>query len=99
MFENIVGKGENAGKPAFSHFHTMFSTVIQHVRKVVGGFGKKSCASTGVRKPGNTCFIDRHDVTLAVKVTLNPNTTNQPTLSYREFGNIKFVVCKFFKFG
>ena len=24
------------------------------VRKVVGGFGKKSCVSTGVRKPGNT---------------------------------------------
>ena len=26
----------------------------KHVRKVVGGFGKKSCFSTGVRKPGNT---------------------------------------------
>ena len=26
-----------------------------YVRKVVGGFGKKSCVSTGVRKPGNTC--------------------------------------------
>ena len=25
--ENIVGKGENAGKPAFSPFPTMFSTV------------------------------------------------------------------------
>ena len=25
-----------------------------HMRKVVGGFGKKSCVSTGVRKPGNT---------------------------------------------
>ena len=24
------------------------------VRKVVSGFGKKSCVSTGVRKPGNT---------------------------------------------
>ena len=23
--------------------------------KVVGGFGKKSCISTGVRKQGNTC--------------------------------------------
>ena len=28
--------------------------VQNHVRKVVGGFGKKSCVSTGVRKPGNT---------------------------------------------
>ena len=27
----------------------------KHVGKVVGGFGKKSCVSTGVRKPGNTC--------------------------------------------
>ena len=26
VFENIVGKGENAGKPAFSSFPTMFST-------------------------------------------------------------------------
>ena len=25
MVENIVGKGENAGLPAFSHFFTMFS--------------------------------------------------------------------------
>ena len=27
----------------------------KHVRKVVGGFGRKGCVSTGVRKPGNTC--------------------------------------------
>ena len=26
----------------------------KHARKVVGGFGKKSCVSAGVRKPGNT---------------------------------------------
>ena len=25
------------------------------------------------------CITDRHDMTLAVKVALNPNTTNQPT--------------------
>ena len=30
-------------------------TSQKHVRKVVGGFGKKSCVSTGVRKPGKTC--------------------------------------------
>ena len=29
-------------------------TLAEHVRKVVGSFGKKSCVSTGVRKPGNT---------------------------------------------
>ena len=54
------------------------SPLQKHVRKVVGGFGKKSCVSTGVRKPGNTlCVTDRHAMTLAVKVALNPNTTNQ----------------------
>ena len=31
------------------------SPLHKHVKKVVGGFGKKSCVSTGVRKPGNTC--------------------------------------------
>ena len=32
-----------------------FSPLQKHVRKVVVGFGKKSCVGTGVRKPGNTC--------------------------------------------
>ena len=31
------------------------SSLQKHVRKVVGGFGKKSSVSTGVGKPGNTC--------------------------------------------
>ena len=31
------------------------SPLQKHVRKVVGGFGEKSCVSSGVRKPGNTC--------------------------------------------
>ena len=35
------------------YFH--LSPLQKHVRKVVGGFGKKSCVSIGVRKPGNTC--------------------------------------------
>ena len=30
------------------------SPLQEHVRKVVGGFGRKSCVSTDVRKPGNT---------------------------------------------
>ena len=30
------------------------SPLQKHVRKVAGGFGKESCVSTGVRKPGNT---------------------------------------------
>ena len=33
----------------------VISPVQKHGRKVVGGFGKKSCISNGVRKPGNTC--------------------------------------------
>ena len=36
-------------------YTTAFQKHWKHVRKVVGGFGKKSCVSTGVRKPGNTC--------------------------------------------
>ena len=54
------------------------SPLQKHVRKVVGGFGKES---TGVRKPGKTCVTERHDMTLVVKVALNPNTTIQPTKS------------------
>ena len=34
--------------------HFCLSPLQKHVRKVGGGFGKKSCVSTGVRKPGNT---------------------------------------------
>ena len=30
------------------------SPLQKNMRKVVGGFEKKSCVSTGVRKPGNT---------------------------------------------
>ena len=51
--------------------------LLYYLRKVVGGFGKKSCVSTGVRKPGNICVTDHHDITFAVKVELNSNTTNQ----------------------
>ena len=35
------------------YFH--LSPLQKHVRKVVVGFGKKSCVSTDVRNPGNTC--------------------------------------------
>ena len=36
------------------HGNLYFKPSKKHVRKVVGGFGKRSCVSTGVRKPGNT---------------------------------------------
>ena len=64
--------------PAFFHL----SPLQKHVRKVIGGFEKESCVSTGVRKPGNICVTDRHDMTLAVKVALNPNTTNQSAVTH-----------------
>ena len=56
------------------------------MRKVFGGFGKKSCVSTGVRTPGNTCVTDRHDMTVA----LNPNTTNQSKVKEFADDNFKF---------
>ena len=52
------------------------SPLQKHVGKVVSGFGKKSCVSTGVRKPGNTYASPTAVIMiLAVKVALNPNTT------------------------
>ena len=53
------------------------SPLQKHVRKVVGGFEKKSCVSTGVRKPGNACASQTAMImTLAVKVWPE---YNQPT--------------------
>ena len=51
-------------------------TSAEACEKSSRGFGKKS-VRTGVGKPGNICVTDHHDMTLAVKVALNPNTTNQ----------------------
>ena len=40
---------------------------------------KGSCVSTGIRKDRKHMYVtDCHDMTLAVKVELNPNTTNAP---------------------
>ena len=55
-------------------------------KKVVRGFGKESCVSTGVRKLGNT---DRHGMTLAVKEALNPNTTNNQSIKHYKFSDAK----------
>ena len=56
------------------------SPLLKHVRKVVDGFGKKSCVNTGVRKLGASpkAMI----WTLAVKVVLNPDTTNNSQLAF-----------------
>ena len=42
---------------------------------------KESCVSTGVRKPGNMCVTDRHDMTLADKMAL----THYQTTNFRLF--------------
>ena len=53
--------GERAGLMTWWSWRTFFpayprlSPLQKHVRKVVCNFGKKSCVSTGVRKPENTC--------------------------------------------
>ena len=39
----------------FPAYFFRLSPLLKHVRKVVGGFGKKKSVRTGVRKPGNTC--------------------------------------------
>ena len=38
----------------FFQAYLCLSPLQKHVRKVVGGFGKESCISNGVTKPGNT---------------------------------------------
>ena len=75
-----------SNKPPFERYYirtikllrAVMTTQQKHVRKGVGGFGKKSCVSTSwcekARK--HICVTDRHDMTLAVKVALNSNTTN-----------------------
>ena len=52
------------------------SPLHKHVRKSSWWLWKEIYVSTGVRKPGNTCVTDCHDMTLAVKVALSLNTTN-----------------------
>ena len=44
------------------------SPLQKHVRKVVSGFGKKSCVSMCEKARKHICVTDRHDMTLAVKV-------------------------------
>ena len=40
---------------------------------------EKLCSYWCEKARKQICVTDRHDMTLAVKVALNPNTTNQPT--------------------
>ena len=46
------------------------------------------------------CITDRHDMTLAVKVALNPNTTNQPSkLCFFSIFNGEIDICADFPFS
>ena len=72
-------------------------TSAEACRKSSRWLWKESCVRTGVRKPGkHTCVTNCHDMTSAVKVALNPNTTNQSTvfapsrLTVLEFVGLKF---------
>ena len=54
IFAKIPGGG-GVPDPRSPPLDPPMSPMQKHVRKVVSGFGKKSCVITGVRKPGNTC--------------------------------------------
>ena len=57
--------------------------LLKHERKKVGGFGKKSFVSTLCEKARKLrCVTARHDMTLAVKVALNPNTIIQSVINF-----------------
>ena len=67
----------------------IFASTSEACEKNSQWLWKESCVSTCVRKPRNTCVSPTAMIimTLAVKVALNPNTTNQPTkcLSFLEW--------------
>ena len=61
---------------------------------------KESSVSTGVRntcKGGNTCITNRHNMTLAVKVALNPNTFNHSFRFYFQMKASKRWLSKLWK--
>ena len=63
---------------------------------------KEGCASADVRKPGNTCASPTacaSPPTLAVKVALNPSTTNQPIVVIRDVQiTLQTLNCRLFKY-
>ena len=66
-------------------FSDVFSPFIsaEACEKSSWWFRKKSCARAGCEKARkHMCVTDHHDMTLAVKVALTPNTTNQPNSSF-----------------
>ena len=55
-------------------------TIAETCEKSSWWLWKEIYVCTGVRKPGNMSVTDRHDMTLAVRVALNLNTTNTANL-------------------
>ena len=51
-------------------------------------WNEKLCLYLCEKARKHMCVTDRHDMTLAVKVALNPNTTNQPS-----FTVLLYVLC------
>ena len=55
VFNIIAVISRRPGASIYTLVKIHFTSDLQkHVRKVVGGFGKKSCVSNCGRKPGNT---------------------------------------------
>ena len=64
----------------FFPVYLCLSPLQEQLRKVVCGFGKeKLCKYLSESARKHMCFTNRHDMTLAFKVALNPNTTNEPS--------------------
>ena len=54
LFHNVLEKLFLTAVTSQGLFSSHSQEHVKHVRKVFSGVGKKSCVSTGVRKPGNT---------------------------------------------
>ena len=55
-FENIVGKGENAGLPAFSPYPTITSTLSDTETLILQAFNLLSANALNLAQPGKLSF-------------------------------------------
>ena len=65
---------------------------LKHVRKVVSGFGKEVVKVLVWKARKHMCVTDCHDMTIGVKVALNPNTINQSIYRYIIKRYTRFIV-------
>ena len=61
----------------FSYRRSFRLSPLMHLRQVFRSFDKKSHVNSGVRKPGNRCVTDHHNMPIAVKMALNDNANKQ----------------------